>query len=149
MKSRNEVSAGGVVYRRAGEGIEVLIGKDAGYHRWVLPKGLVRKGETFEDAALREVEEEVGVRARIVTRLGEPERYIYTSRGVRIFKAVHYFLMAYESGSETNHDREMEEVRWVPIDDAIGMMGYQGAKDVLARAKAHLSGVSTQTPPDK
>lgn len=51
MNSRDEVSAGGVVYRRLGEKIEVLVCKDAGYHRWVLPKGLVAAGETYEQAA--------------------------------------------------------------------------------------------------
>lgn len=139
MKSRDEVSAGGVVYRRADAATEVLICKDAGYHRWVLPKGLVHKNETFEEAAVREVAEEVGVRAHIVTKLGEPEKYIYTARGVRVFKSVHYFLMAYESGSEAEHDHEMEEVRWMPIDEAIAMMGFKGAKDVLTRAKAALA----------
>jgi 8-oxo-dGTP pyrophosphatase MutT (NUDIX family) len=91
MKSRNEVSAGGVVYRRGEQDIKVLICKDAGYHRWVLPKGLVGSHERFEEAALREVREEVGVEARIVQTLGEPEKYVYTARGIRVFKSVHYF----------------------------------------------------------
>src|SRR5689334_4230555 len=98
MKSRNEISAGGVVFRRGENGIEVLICKATSYHRWVLPKGLVNQGENLEQAAIREVEEEVGVRARIVESLGEPEKYIYTSRGMRVFKVVHYFLMEYVSG---------------------------------------------------
>jgi len=135
MKSRNELSAGGVVYRKGSAGPEVLICKDAGYHRWVLPKGLVSKNETAEETALRETVEEVGVRARIVAALGEPERYIYTARGVRVFKQVAYFLMEYVSGSEQDHDAEMEEVRWVPIDDAIEMLAYKGAQDVVRRSK--------------
>lgn len=138
MKSRDEVSAGGVVYRRAGDTVEVLICKDAGYHRWVLPKGLVGRGESHEDTAVREVEEEVGVRGRLVAPLGEPEKYVYTARGVRVFKSVHYFLLEYESGSEQDHDHEMEEVRWAPIDEAIATVAYQGAKNVLRRAKALL-----------
>ena len=51
MKSRNEFSAGGVVFRRVGDTINVLICKDAGYHKWVLPKGLIGKSESFEQAA--------------------------------------------------------------------------------------------------
>src|SRR5690349_6603367 len=113
MTSRTELSAGGVVYRRVDKTIEVLICKDAGYHKWVLPKGLVNKGENLEQAALREVSEEVGVRAALVRPLGEPEKYVYTSHGVGVFKTVHYFLMEYLSGSEADHDHEMEEVRWV------------------------------------
>ncbi len=138
MKSRDEFSAGGVVYRRTPNGVQVLVGKDGSYHKWVLPKGLVRKSESPDQTAVREVEEEVGVKARIVEPLGDPERYIYTSRGVRVFKRVHYFLMEYESGSEAEHDHEMEEVRWTSVDEAIELMGYKGAKDVLRRAKARL-----------
>jgi 8-oxo-dGTP pyrophosphatase MutT (NUDIX family) len=98
MASRNEVSAGGVVYRQGDNGVEVLICKDAGYRRWVLPKGLVGKGESLEGTALREVEEEVNVKARLVDSLGE-EKYVYKARGVVVFKSVYYFLMEYQSGS--------------------------------------------------
>lgn len=136
MKSRDEVSAGGVVYRRTANGVEVLICKDAGYHRWVLPKGWVNQGESLEETAVREVREEVGVQARIVEPLGEPEKYIYTTRGVRVFKSVYYFLMAFESGSEADHDAEMEEVRWVTPEQAIELLAYQGAKNVVTRATA-------------
>ncbi len=143
MKSRNEVSAGGVVYRRTQSGIEVLICKDAGYHKWVLPKGLVNTGETPDQTAVREVEEEVGVRGRILAPLGEPEKYVYNARGVLVFKSVHYFLMAYESGDETRHDAEMEEVKWVPLDEAITLLGYKGAKDVLRRAQEKIAELET------
>lgn len=138
MKSRREVSAGGLVYRETPGGVEVLICKDAGYHRWVLPKGVVRKDEDLQAAAVRETQEEVGVEARVVAALGEPERYIYTARGVRVFKEVHYFLMAYVSGDEQTHDAEMEAVRWVPIDEAIETLAYEGAKNVVRRGKALL-----------
>src|SRR5689334_14317844 len=111
MKSRNELSAGGVVYRRVNDSLEVLICKAASYHKWVLPKGLIDKGESVEQAALREVKEEVGVTAHIVAPLGTPEKYIYSLHGMRIFKTVSYFLMEYDSGDETQHDHEMEEVR--------------------------------------
>jgi 8-oxo-dGTP pyrophosphatase MutT (NUDIX family) len=132
--SRDEVSAGGVVYRRNEDNIEVLICKDAGYHRWVLPKGLIGKGEDYERAALREVEEETGVKARLVAALGEPEKYIYSSRGVRVFKRVYYFLMEYESGSLDDRDHEMEDVRWVNIDEALEMLAYDGAKRMVKKA---------------
>jgi 8-oxo-dGTP pyrophosphatase MutT (NUDIX family) len=135
MPSRNEISAGGVVYRRTTDGIDILICKDAGYHRWVLPKGLVNKGESHEQTAVREVQEETGISARLIAPLGEPEKYIYTARGVRVFKSVYYFLLEYQSGSEADHDREMEAVEWKPIDEAIDMLAYKAAKNVVQRAK--------------
>jgi 8-oxo-dGTP pyrophosphatase MutT (NUDIX family) len=138
MPSRNEISAGGVVYRRTADGIYILICKDAGYHRWVLPKGLVNKGESHEQTALREIQEETGVTAKLIAPLGEPEKYIYTAQGVRVFKSVYYFLLEYQSGSETNHDHEMEAIVWKPIDEAIDMLAYKAAKNVVLRAKTLL-----------
>jgi hypothetical protein len=67
--------------------------------------------------------------------LGEPEKYIYTARGVRVFKSAYYFLLEYQSGSETDHDREMEAVEWKSIDEAIDILAYKAAKDVVRRAK--------------
>lgn len=135
MSSRDEISAGGVVYRRDGARIDVLICKDAGYHRWVLPKGLVSAGESYEQAALREVQEETGVTARLIESLGEPEKYVYMARGVRVFKQVHYFLMEYVSGSIDKHDHEMEDVRWVSVDEALNLLAYDGAKRMVTVLK--------------
>src|SRR5690606_20516068 len=139
MKSRNEISAGGVVYRRGPGGIEIIIGKASSYQRWVLPKGLVNPGESYEETAVREVEEEAGVKVRLIAPLGEPERYIYTARGVRVFKEVHYYLMEYVDGSEQDHDKEMDEVRWVPIDEALSLLAYESARNVVRRAQAALA----------
>lgn len=140
MKSRDEVSAGGVVVREGAEGPEVLICKAAGYHKWVLPKGLVDPGETHQQTALREVREEVGVEAEIVGELGQPETYVYMARGTRVFKTVHYYLMRYVSGRPEDHDYEIEEARWVRFDEGIEMMGFEGGREMLRRARAALSG---------
>jgi 8-oxo-dGTP diphosphatase len=134
VKSRKEISAGGVVFRRHGDDIDILVCKDVHYHRWVLPKGLVEKGESPEITALREVREETGVTTRLIESLGEPERYIYTARGMRVFKSVYYFLLEYISGSEQDHDTEMEEVKWVSLEEGIDLVAYQGAKNIILRA---------------
>ncbi len=86
--SKTEISAGGVVYRKIDGEYEVLISKHSGYHKWVLPKGLVEKGEKLEETAEREVEEEVGVKAKITGKIDPPEEYVYTLNGERIFKSV-------------------------------------------------------------
>lgn len=139
MRSTDEVSAGGVVYRREANGLEVLVCKSSGYHRWVLPKGIIDAGETYEQAAVREVREETGVTARLIASLGEPEKYVYSRAGMRIFKRVYYFLMAYESGDIAHHDHEMEDVRWASFEDAEQLLAYDGAKNMLHRAQALLA----------
>jgi 8-oxo-dGTP pyrophosphatase MutT (NUDIX family) len=146
VKSRDEVSAGGVVYRRNRDNnIEVLVCKDAGYHRWVLPKGLVAKNESYEQAAVREVSEETGVKVKLVSSLGEPEKYVYMARGVRVFKRVYYFLMEYESGTIADHDHEMEDVRWASIDEALELLAYDGAKRMVRQAREIITSESSAT----
>lgn len=126
------------MYRREDDRIDVLICKDAGYHRWVLPKGLVAAGESYEQAALREVREETGVTARAVASLGEPEKYVYMALGVRVFKRVYYFCMEYVSGTIDDHDHEMEEVRWASIDEALELLAYDGAKRMVTAVRQRL-----------
>src|SRR5947209_3256518 len=89
----NEVSAGGVVVRRTRRVLEVCLVNDGRY--WGLPKGNVERGETPEQAALREIEEEVGLpaqRLRVVREL-TPSDYVYRRGGRLIFKRVHQFLV--------------------------------------------------------
>lgn len=133
MRSRDEVSAGGLVFRQGERGVDVLICKDSFYHRWSLPKGIVDRGETYEQAAVREVREEAGVHARIVAPLGDPEKYVFTQRGVRVFKTVHYFLLQYQSGSPEDHDAEVEEAAWMTLDEAIQRVAYSSIKALLER----------------
>jgi len=130
-ESRREFSAGGVVYK----GSKWLVGKHSGYHKWVLPKGLVDKGESMAEAAVREVEEECGIKARVIEKLKESEKYVFTMDGVKVFKQVNYFLMEYVSGKIKDHGWEMEEVEWLEFKKAKGRLNYRGAKQVLERAK--------------
>ncbi|MBX3086201.1 MAG: NUDIX hydrolase [Anaerolineae bacterium] len=141
MRSREEVSAGGVVYRRTPAGIEVLICRTSTSQKWVIPKGLIDPGERVQQTAVREVREEVGVNARIIMPLDPAEHYIFTRENTRIYKTVHYFLMEYVSGNEADHDHEMELVMWVPLDQAIEMVAYDSARSVLQRAKAKLEAI--------
>ncbi|MDZ7586217.1 MAG: NUDIX domain-containing protein [Patescibacteria group bacterium] len=133
--SKREFSSGGAVYKKDGEKVLWLVCKHSGYHKWVLPKGLVEKGESLETTAVREVEEECGVKTRIVGKISDPERYVYTMDGVKIFKIVSYFLMEYISGEVADHDWEMEEVEWVEFEEAVKRLNFHGAKKVLTKAR--------------
>ena len=132
--STEEVSAGGVVVsdgrvvvivptRRAANGSKVL----------ALPKGHVDAGETPAQAAQREVREEAGVEATVVGPLGEV-RYWYQRQGRRIPKLVTFFLFDYVGGDVADHDDEVEEARWVPLDQAARELTYKGEREMVERA---------------
>jgi 8-oxo-dGTP pyrophosphatase MutT (NUDIX family) len=135
------VSAGGVVYRRRGDGKpEILLAARRtrrGDLAWGLAKGGIEDGESAEDAAVREVREETGIVASIESALGQT-RYLYVWEGVRIRKTVHFFLMRAEGGDVTERDDEMEEVRWFALARALRRASYRGERDVLQRAAAQL-----------
>ena len=135
QKSKREFSAGGVVYKKDKTGVKWLVCKHSGYHKWVLPKGLVEEGEGLKETALREVKEECGIKTRVIGKIGEPERYVYTMDGVKVFKQVSYFLMEYVSGKIADHDWEMEEVEWLVFDEVHKRLNFHGAKIVLEKAK--------------
>ena len=141
MRTRSEVSAGGVVYRRSDEGVEVVLAARRtrrGDLAWGLPKGLVEPDETPEQAAVREVREETGLEADVDVSLGEI-RYFYVWEGIRVRKAVHFFLMRATGGDASQHDDEMEEVRWFPLSVALRRATYKGEREVLQRAAARLT----------
>ena len=141
MRTRDEVSAGGVVFRlRDGGGFEVvLIRTHEG--RWQLPKGWVEAGEAMEQTAVREVREEAGVDAEPVGPLGTIE-YWYTStydpEPVRVHKHVHFLLLRYLGGSTDDHDDEVTEARWAEIAEAERMLAFKDEKRMVALARQSL-----------
>ena len=136
VPTKREISAGGVVYRRDGEEIEVVLASRRtrrGDLAWGLAKGGIEDDESPEDAAIREVREETGLLAEIEASLGET-RYFYVWESVRIRKTVHFFLMRHTGGDVEDRDDEMEEIRWFPLERALKRAAYRGERDVLGRA---------------
>jgi 8-oxo-dGTP pyrophosphatase MutT (NUDIX family) len=102
-----------------------------------LPKGHLEPGEQPEDAAIREVREEAGVEARLVDRLNDL-RYWYQRDGMRITKVVSFFLLEYVGGDPSQHDLdEVEDARWMPLDEAESSLTYRGERGIVALAKVH------------
>jgi len=139
LTTRFQLSAGGVVCRRSPAGqLEVALIATQGGERWGLPKGLVEKGESLEETALREVREETGLEAESVKRL-EPIEYWFwwdeDGQKVRYHKKVYYFLMAYRGGDVAQHDFEVEDVRWFPLDEAVERASYRTERKVLQQVK--------------
>lgn len=138
--TRTEVSAGGVVYRRQGDDVEVILAARRtrrGDLAWGLAKGGIEAEESPEQAAVREVREETGIEAEIEASLGET-RYFYVWEDVRIRKTVHFFLMRATGGDPNDRDDEMEDVKWFPLERALKRAAYRGEREVLGRAAEHL-----------
>ena len=160
------------MYKRVKSGYKFLIGKHSGYHKWVLPKGLIEKGEDSREAAEREVEEEVGVKASIIDlRPLKTIEYFYVAdlqneKGVgangeesvrrviryqengggkeRVHKQVVFYLM------EMKQDLgragwEMEERKWVSYQQGLLMLAFESEREVWREmGKALAIGASDQ-----
>ena len=137
---RFEFSAGGIVYKKGSSKTFILVAQHSQHHGWVFPKGLIgdtKKGEKKEETAVREVEEETGIVAEIKTAF-EPITYWYVFNNEKIKKTVYYFLMEYISGDIKNHDFEMENVEWIPVDEVLQRLTYPSDKKVWQEAKKML-----------
>ena len=135
---KEQVSAGGVVYRGAKGNVEVVIVSVGGQNRWQLPKGLVEKGENPEVTAVREAREEAGVSSEVVQLIETIEYwYVGLDNGikVRFHKHVHFYLLRYQSGDTKDHDWEVNEARWVPIEDATSQLAFDNERRVMERAR--------------
>jgi 8-oxo-dGTP diphosphatase len=144
---REQVSAGGVVFRQSERTAEVVIVGVGGQNRWQLPKGLVEAGEEPGIAAVREAREEAGVETQVVEPI-ETIEYWYAGldkgERVRFHKRVHFFLLRYVSGNTSDHDWEVNEARWVPIDDAVTQLTFDNERRVMDRARVLISDLGSR-----
>jgi 8-oxo-dGTP pyrophosphatase MutT (NUDIX family) len=117
-----ETSAGGLVVQVNGGSAEVaLIARHnrAGRLEWCLPKGHPEDGETLQETAVREVEEETGIQGRPLRALGSVD-YWFSAEGRRVHKVVHHFLLEAVGGTisvEGDPDREAVDAEWVPLEE--------------------------------
>ncbi len=132
-------SAGGVVYRDSPQGPELLVCGSPEPPLLCLPKGTPDPGESLEETALREVQEETGVEARVVDDLGHIEYWFSRPQdGVRYHKRVYHYLMEPMGGDPSLHDHEFDWVAWMPLDEALGALSYRNEVDVVERARERL-----------
>ena len=142
-RPRVEVSAGGFVYKRTRSGIYVALLKDS-FGKWTFPKGHVRRSESNEQGAAREIREEMGIKdLRLKMPLGSidiwfRDRYVF--KGKLIHKYIHYFL--FETPSYTKlrkpHPKQggerIQAVRWIPLHEVQKTSTYKDMKPIIKKA---------------
>ena len=132
-----EFSAGGVVVRRMrGRPFVAVVRVHNGV--LALPKGHPDAGESAAEAAWREVREETGLEAELVEKLDDI-RYWYVRGGERVMKIVSFFLFRYRRGSVADHDHEVEEALWIPLDEAPDRLAYKGEREMATIALTRLA----------
>ena len=154
-----EISAGGVVVRRTSGTWEIAViepRRDPAPAKssvktksqsplLALPKGLVDAGEKPDQTAVREVREETGITASVVTKLTDIKYFYVRSWGdkQRVFKIVSFYLLRYESGqiNDIASDMRIEVQRalWLPLEQAFDKLSYRSERDVVRRAQEYLS----------
>jgi 8-oxo-dGTP pyrophosphatase MutT (NUDIX family) len=132
-----EIAAGGVVVN----GDRVLLLENA-RGEWVFPKGKLERGEHYSRAAIREVAEETGLRARVVRPL-QLTCYVYQSGGQPIEKTVHWFLMAPESGTVVMPVERFRQAIWLGLDDAAHRLTWEEDRGLIAAARASSGNTAT------
>lgn len=131
-----EISAGGVVFRKSGNRIEIQLIQDR-YGKITLPKGKMEAGETVEQTALREIHEETGIVGEIIKPVMKVD-YIYKLPGSgEVNKEVHYYLVEAKGGALKAQVEEIRGVEWFTPQEAWDkqyLSGYKNNNSVLRRA---------------
>ena len=136
-----EFSAGGVVFDRIDGKTLILVCQHSGHHGWGFPKGFIGdkiEGESKEATAIRETEEETGIKGEILESL-MPVDYWYVVDAEKHYKTVYYFIMKNMGGNIANHDWEMENVEWLPEDKVEERLTFESDKKVWEEAKEKIA----------
>ena len=143
-------SAGGIVFKDDGDGLKVLVAQHSGHKGWDFPKGHIGIGETAEVAAVREVEEETGVKAQVIESVGRSEYFYFdppsheASGGKeRVFKTVTYFLMKYIGQGRATTAFEVSDLVWLGASEVDEKLSFKGSKEVWEKAKEKIRQLTT------
>ncbi|MFZ4484970.1 MAG: NUDIX hydrolase [Candidatus Nanopelagicales bacterium] len=132
--SVEETSAGGLVLDRSGPVTKAaLIARHDRRGRlvWSMPKGHLEQGETAEDAAIREVQEETGIESHVIATLGTID-FWFMSQDRRIHKTVHHYLLEADGGELSDADVEVVKVAWIPLDEVSDLLRYPDERRLVS-----------------
>lgn len=101
---------------------------------WTLPKGTPQSGETIEQVAVREAQEETGLQVRLVAYIGSIS-YAFVRDQIRYYKQVRHFLLEAIGGDTRLHDHEYDIVKWFPLHEACRLLTYQNEVNILYQAE--------------
>jgi 8-oxo-dGTP pyrophosphatase MutT (NUDIX family) len=136
---KNEFSSGGIVFKG---NLFLLVEnsrmKNPEEKWWGFPKGHLEAGESNEEAAIREVEEETGIKSKIIQKIGR-SKYTLTKNGEKIFKVVTIYLMQYISGDLNPQMEEVSNAIWLSYEDALKKLTYPGDKELLKKANGFVN----------
>jgi 8-oxo-dGTP pyrophosphatase MutT (NUDIX family) len=146
-RAKLETSAGGVVYRLHDGAPLFLLIRDS-YKNWGFPKGHLEGSEAPHTAAMREVQEETGLADVMLDGEIDTIDWFFRFRGKLVHKVCHFFLMRTEVVDTTPQRAEgITACKWVTFEDAVQMVSYANARDVLLRANAMVQGVDVNVDP--
>ena len=146
-RAQRQVSAGGVITRFQDGRPQVCLihRRQDGRLVWALPKGHVESGEALKTTAMREVREETGLVGECVKSLGSIT-YGFTTvpEQTRYVKRVHFYLLRYRQGDTRDHDHEVDDAVWLPLDEALARLNYENERKVLLKARRYLRNFASQ-----
>ena len=142
-KVRRQHSAGGAVLAMRAGRVQIAMIATRGRTRWGLPKGALSADETPEQAALREVQEETNLQAEILTPLKTIE-YYFRAGDTLVQKNVDFFLMRYLQGDMRPQLEEVDDVEWVPLEEAVARASFDSERELLGTVSQMWSSLSPE-----
>jgi 8-oxo-dGTP pyrophosphatase MutT (NUDIX family) len=139
LRPRKAVSSGGVVYTRDGDAIKIALCGRKAPPRWSLPKGTPERGESIVETAIREAQEETGLKVAVEEPIGSIQYwFVNPDQQTRYNKTVHFYLMTALGGSLEDHDPEFDEVVWFNPDEALQRLTFANEVKILNKALARI-----------
>ena len=131
-------SAGGIIIKQNGDGPRILVTQHSKHKGWDFPKGHREIYENEQQTALREVEEETGVKAEIIEKAGQTQ-YFYYEEGQKVLKTVVFYLMKYTGEGEASTAFEVSAMKWLPIDKVEEQLTFKDTKQLWLKVKPKIA----------